>query len=247
MSAIAGLDRAIQFLNESNRIEGIQEIDYRHPYYQNPTKGHFGAYVLSQEAAAQHQPLSVKMLRTWQGLLGREQQERTGDHIDDTEIGHIRGPPLQKNVRIGNHIPPSYERVPTLFQFLIEDLNEDLAANHAKYRDNDEAFANFACSYFLRFERLHPFGDGNGRMGRLIANYISSYCGRPNLVFPSEYSMRNRYIEAHDSEGDMTNYFLKRMQEAQPPARQEAESSVHATSEDQEKQEATEKKRKIAQ
>ena len=206
-------NRTSLFLNESNQMEGIHEIDYADPTFQDPSKGHFGAFTLSQEAARNRAPLSVKILRTWQALLGKEQKERSGDHIGDQEIGHIRGPSLEKNVRIGKHIPPRYERVPTLIQCWVDDLNEDLAKNHETYARNDKAFANFAGSQFLRFERIHPFGDGNGRMGRIIANYISTYCNRPLLVFPSEYSMRNRYIEAHDSEEAMASYFSKRMAE----------------------------------
>ncbi|CCB89172.1 Fic family protein [Simkania negevensis] len=215
MTSISAVsNRTIQFLNESNYMEGIHEIDYANPTFQDPQKGHFGAFTLSQDAGRNHTPLSVKILRTWQALLGKEQQEQSGDHIDDREIGHIRGPSLQKNVRIGKHVPPSYERVPALLQCWVEDFNEDLAKNHEIYTKDDEAFANFAGSYFLRFERIHPFGDGNGRMGRLIANYISAYCNRPLLIFPAEYSLRNRYIEAHESEEAMINYFSQRIAEA---------------------------------
>ncbi|MCB1083424.1 MAG: Fic family protein [Simkania sp.] len=212
MSVTAVPEKAIQFLNESNRIEGINEIDYHDPRYQDPNKGHFGAFIISQQEGAAQTPLTHKMIRSWQALLGREQREHTGDHIGEEEIGHIRGPNLQKNVRIGKHIPPEWKFVPLYLQNFIEDVNADLRANHETYHKDDTAYARFAATYFLRFERIHPFGDGNGRTGRLLANYFAAYCGREILVFPSEYSMRNRYIEAHESDQAMTDYFYKRMQ-----------------------------------
>jgi Fic family protein len=213
MSVIALPERTIQFLNESNRIEGINEIDYCNSSYQDPSKGHFGAFNASQQAGAERTALTHKMLRSWQALLGREQKEQTGTHTSEEEIGHIRGPNLQKNVRVGRHVPPEWKFVPLHLQNYLEDLNEDLAANHANYRANEKAFVQFAAAYFLRFERIHPFGDGNGRMGRLIANYLATYCDRQTIIFPSEYSMRNRYIEAHESNEAMTAYFQKRMLE----------------------------------
>lgn len=207
-------EREIQFLNESNRIEGIHEIDYSSEKFQVPEKGHFGAYLSSQEAAREHRPLTTKMIRTWQALLGKEQQQFSGDFISEEEIGHIRGPALHRNVRIGNHIPPHYERVPQLFQFLIEDINADLGKNQTLYSKDDRAFTQFLGSSFLRFEQLHPFTDGNGRTGRLLANYIATYCNRPILVFPSERISRNRYLEAHSSETAMGEYMAKRVNEA---------------------------------
>lgn len=202
----------VSFLNESNRIEGITEIDYHLKTFQNPEKGHFGAYVISNRAALENQPLTVRMIRTWQGLLGKEQRDFTGDYIPDEEIGRTRGPSLQKNVRIGKHIPPSYDEVPTHLQNLVEDINESLRNNLDVYRKDDASFTKFAAASFLRFERIHPFGDGNGRTGRLLANYIAAYSGRPLIVFPSEMILRNRYISAHESEEAMAKYFTERLQ-----------------------------------
>ncbi len=206
--------QTVQFLNESNRIEGISSIDYSNRAFQDPSKGHYGAYCLSQRVAVNHQPLSVKMIRSWQGLLCKEQQESSGVAIADEEIGHIRNPSLPKNVRIGKHVPPHYTNVPNLLQMLVEDINEDLAKHHTEYEADNEAFVRSAGSFFLKFEKIHPFADGNGRVGRLIANYFATYCNKPILIFPSEYSLRNRYIEAHENEEAMTTYFQARLNEA---------------------------------
>lgn len=207
--------RVIQFLNESNKIEGIHDIDYQWEAFRNPAKGHFGAFVVSQDAALKNEPLTAKMIRQWQAMIGREQKESTGDSIDEEEIGHMRGPNLQKNVRIGGHIPPKWEWVALSIQNWLEDINEEMNKNSEILKNDEIAFSSFVGKYFLNFERIHPFADGNGRTGRLIANYLATRFGRPLLVFPSELSLRNRYIEAHRSQEDMADYIRLRLKESQ--------------------------------
>ena len=44
------------------------------------------------------------------------------------------------------------------------------------------------------FERIHPFTDGNGRVGRLILNFMLSQAGYPPAVILA--SQRPRYLQA---------------------------------------------------
>jgi hypothetical protein len=46
------------------------------------------------------------------------------------------------------------------------------------------------------FERIHPFADGNGRVGRLLLSFILIQRGYPPAVFSS--AQRERYIDALD-------------------------------------------------
>lgn len=202
--------RMIDFLNESNRIESITKINYQNKVYQVAQKGHFGALIDSQQSALEHKPLSIRMIKEWQGLLTREQLE-IGEHIEEEEIGRIRSPSLPKNVRIGSHIPPHYSHVPTLLDFLVERINEGLK-DLEKFQDNAE-YCKFLGESFQEFESIHPFGDGNGRTGRLLANYIATYCARPIIVFNSEMRERNRYYDAHKSGKDMARFMAGKVQE----------------------------------
>lgn len=55
------------------------------------------------------------------------------------------------------HMPPSAKRVP----YLMEDLFAFLE------RDTDTPYLIKACIFHYELEFIHPFEDGNGRMGRL--------------------------------------------------------------------------------
>ena len=204
-------ERMVQFLNESNRIEAITEIDYSQKKYQTLDKGHFGALIQSQQSALNHEPLTIGKIKQWQSLLTREQLA-FNHSIGENEIGHIRGPSLQKNVRVGSHIPPDWEKVPTLLDYLIEQINEGL--KDSEKLKNDAEYCNFLARSFQQFESIHPFADGNGRVGRLIANYIATFCQRPAIVFKSEMIERNEYYRAHKSPKTMARFMAMKIQEA---------------------------------
>ncbi|NGX42602.1 MAG: hypothetical protein K940chlam7_00882 [Chlamydiae bacterium] len=205
------LERCIKFLNESNRIESINEIDYDNKKNQSVDTGHFGAFILSQNNAVNRNTLSVRKIRFWQELVTREQL-KYDHHIEENAVGHIRGPSLKTNVRVGAYIPPDFSRVPMLLQCLIEDINEGLKDQGRL--DDDVEYCKFLGSSFQRFESIHPFADGNGRVGRLVANYIATYCNRPIIIFDSEKSLREKYYRAHESHKKMWSFIAKKIQEA---------------------------------
>jgi len=70
--------------------------------------------------------------------------------------GRIRN----KNVRVGDYIAPKYDRVGSLLVQLFNFEKRDLHP------------VEYAAIHHLRFEHIHPFIDGNGRIGRLLMNLI---------------------------------------------------------------------------
>lgn len=57
------------------------------------------------------------------------------------------------SVRVGNYVPPSYNRVPNLMNEFIDAFNKkELSPLELHYM----------------FESIHPFVDGNGRLGRIL-------------------------------------------------------------------------------
>lgn len=72
-----------------------------------------------------------------------------------------------EDVKVGTlletaHVPPHYDRVPEL-------MKDFTAAVNFEINNLAELFKQLTLSH-LTFERIHPFQDGNGRVGRMILN-----------------------------------------------------------------------------
>jgi Fic family protein len=65
-------------------------------------------------------------------------------------------------VRVGNHIAPAPQEV-------VDRLEKMLAHYHATIHEN---IIKRIATLHLTFEHTHPFVDGNGRIGRVINNYL---------------------------------------------------------------------------
>jgi len=101
-------------------------------------------------------------------------------------------------VRVGPYVAPSWRDLEKLVKQLITFVNE------SKLHPVEIA----ARAHYM-FEKIHPFGDGNGRIGRLLMNYVLWKNGYPMLIF--EYTKRNAYYRAlQRTEEGFTNYFIRR-------------------------------------
>jgi Fic family protein len=103
-------------------------------------------------------------------------------------------------VSIADHLAPDWQEIRKLISSLIRFINNK--------KDKINPVELSAIAHY-RFEKIHPFGDGNGRIGRLITNYLLWHSSYPMLII--EYKKRRSYYRAlRKSEEYFTNYFLRR-------------------------------------
>ena len=90
--------------------------------------------------------------------------------IDDTIAGRFRQ--RGEYVRVGTHIAPAPEHVERMMDNLLIDYVSDL----------ESYFLDKIAVFHLGFEYIHPFCDGNGRLGRVIMNYQLLQLGLPRII-----------------------------------------------------------------
>jgi Fic family protein len=106
-------------------------------------------------------------------------------------------------VRVGIYIAPDWQDLEKLMEQLIKFVNES-KLNGSKLNP-----VELAARAHYRFEKIHPFGDGNGRIGRLVMNYILWNSDYPMLI--TEYKNRKSYYKAlQRNEEGFVSYFIRR-------------------------------------
>ena len=87
-------------------------------------------------------------------------------------------------VRVGSFFPCQPYEVPIKMERLMIEYSEDMQKLHVIER---------AAAFHLKFETIHPFIDGNGRVGRLLLNLELMKAGYPPVNV--KFSDRDRYYD----------------------------------------------------
>ena len=110
--------------------------------------------------------LNLKLILGWHKTLL--------SHIDDKIAGRFR---IGKEwVRVGNHLGANPAFVATLMQELVDRFK----------KDKTSYFLDAIADFHAEFETIHPFVDGNGRMGRVLINLQLVKAGFPPIIIPNK-------------------------------------------------------------
>lgn len=111
------------------------------------------------------------------------------ENINEDISGRFRGP--GEYVRVGTHIGAHPQKI----EKLIDEAITGYLSDHSTY------FLDKIAKFHLDFESIHPFNDGNGRIGRLIINLQLKHLGFPGIIIRNKerlsYSLA--FNEYHDS------------------------------------------------
>jgi Fic family protein len=104
----------------------------------------------------------------------------TGGIIQAADLAGYRDRPVY--IRCSQHVPPNYEAVRELMPAFFELL-----------KDETEPSVRVVLGHFM-FVYIHPYVDGNGRMGRFLMNVMLASGGYSWIVIPVE--RRAEYMAA---------------------------------------------------
>ncbi len=111
--------------------------------------------------------------------------------IDDKIAGRFRKP--GEYVRVGTHIAPAPEQVERMIDSAISEYTSDFSAY----------FLDKLAKFHLEFENIHPFNDGNGRIGRVLINFQLSRLGFPIIIIRDRE--KSEYYQAFNDFRDNKN------------------------------------------
>jgi Fic family protein len=158
------------------------------------TASNVGLKMMVEEAHLREVPLTQNFIRTLHKTILREDytvyRNLPGGEVTSYTIhaGRYKTRPNSVVARYGDRFEyASPEETPSLMSDLIDWYND--AEQSGKFTP-----VELAAIFHYRYIRIHPFEDGNGRIARLMMNYILTRHGYPMIVVRSR--KKNDYLEA---------------------------------------------------
>jgi len=145
---------------------------------------HHKALLYTVEAAKCKERITEKQIQTISAMVMKNTGSQYNTAIGCFDAG--KGEYRLVGVHAGKRTFPDHRKVPALMGQLIEYIESE-------QQKQDIDVLQLAFEVHFRLVSIHPFADGNGRVGRLLMNYILAYYDYP-MLFVSK-SDRLKYID----------------------------------------------------
>lgn len=151
------------------------------------------ANVFSEIMGGKCKDISIDRIKKWHFRIFEESKKDIAGEFRDYLV------------KVGEYLCPDWQDIPKLMRDFFRWYNKNKRRMHT---------VELAARAHYKFVRIHPFGDGNGRIARLITNFILHSKGFPILVI--EYKKRASYYKAlrkadkKKSEWEFMKYVFRR-------------------------------------
>jgi Fic family protein len=159
---------------EISKLKGGQKLPPSKKYQEIEVRNILEAFnSVLKETVYQNkeQLISEELLLNFHRMVGKD----LGEHFEA-----VPGRYRQNNVIVGGYRPPDYADVPNLMKEFCKWLREEFKFEQGQQLPSEVLIQAIVSHVYL--EWVHPFGDGNGRTGRLLEYYILARAGFPDIT-----------------------------------------------------------------
>lgn len=160
----------IEFLQQSNYIEGVRDgLDQSVKAWQ---------YIIEKKQLSK-----TTILQTHKILMKKQPIPFNLKGAWRKPAKDLDGKQLTGDVEVGGKAKPRYWAVPDLMESWTLAMNNSLTDRFVVTKEHKQGCA---VAMHISFEDIHPFIDGNGRMGRILMNWQLQKWGLPVLIIREE-------------------------------------------------------------
>ncbi len=149
-------------------------------------EGHNEAINLILDIVKQKRPITETFIRELHQLLLKKEY--------DVDAITPNGKPTKKRIKVGKYkTSPNHVKTKTgeIFRFATPEETPAMMfdlLNWYKNKINSKKINSIlvAAEFHYRFIRIHPFDDGNGRLARILMNFILMQFGYPPVIIKTE-------------------------------------------------------------